>query len=83
MMALGHDMQLIAPKFVKPYVKNQKNDAADAEAICEAAQRPTMRCVSSLFATTVHLAPGCRATISNGVRDYLLAQARACSRRTA
>jgi len=39
---LGHTVRLIAPAYVKPYVKRQKNDAADAEAICEAAQRPTM-----------------------------------------
>ena len=43
---LGHEVKLIAPKYVKPFVKRQKNDAADAEAICEAAQRPTMRFVS-------------------------------------
>ena len=43
--ALGHDVKLIAPSYVKPFVKRQKNDAADAEAICEAAQRPTMRFV--------------------------------------
>ena len=42
---LGHDVRLIAPKFVKPYVKTQKNDMADAEAIAEAASRPTMRFV--------------------------------------
>jgi Transposase and inactivated derivatives len=42
---LGHEVRLIAPKFVKPYVKNQKNDMADAEAIVEAASRPTMRFV--------------------------------------
>ena len=42
----GHDVKLIAPQFVKPYVKSNKNDAADAEAICEAVQRPTMRFVS-------------------------------------
>lgn len=42
----GHEVKLIAPQFVKPYVKSNKNDAADAEAICEAAQRPTMRFVS-------------------------------------
>ena len=41
----GHDVRLIAPKFVKPYVKNQKNDMADAEAIAEAASRPTARFV--------------------------------------
>jgi len=43
--ALGHETRLIAPAYVKPFVKRQKNDAADAEAICEAAQRPTMRFV--------------------------------------
>jgi transposase len=41
----GHDVRLIAPAYVKPFVKRQKNDAADAEAICEAAQRPSMRFV--------------------------------------
>ena len=46
---LGHEVRLIPPAYVKPFVKRQKNDAADAEAICEAAQRPTMRfvCVKS------------------------------------
>ena len=43
---LGHEVKLIAPAYVKPFVKRQKNDAADAEAICEAAQRPTMRFVA-------------------------------------
>jgi transposase len=43
---LGHEVRLIAPAYVKPFVKRQKNDAADAEAICEAAQRPTMRFVA-------------------------------------
>jgi transposase len=42
----GHEVRLIAPQFVKPYVKSNKNDAADAEAICEAAQRPSMRFVA-------------------------------------
>ena len=42
---LGHDVRLIPPTYVKPFVKRQKNDAADAEAICEAALRPTMRFV--------------------------------------
>jgi transposase len=42
---LGHDVRLMPPSYVKPYVKRQKNDAADAEAICEAVQRPTMRFV--------------------------------------
>jgi transposase len=44
---LGHDAKLIAPRYVKPFVKRQKNDAADAEAIVEAAQRPTMRFVEA------------------------------------
>ncbi len=42
---LGHDARLIAPTYVKPYVKRQKNDTADAEAIAEAGSRPTMRFV--------------------------------------
>jgi hypothetical protein len=42
---LGHTVKLIAPQFVKPYVKTNKNDAADAEAICEAVGRPNMRFV--------------------------------------
>ena len=42
---LGHQVRLIAPAYVKPFIKRQKNDAADAEAICEAAQRPSMRFV--------------------------------------
>ena len=45
LMKLGHEVRLIAPAYVKPFVKRQKNDAADAAAICEAAQRPTMRFV--------------------------------------
>ena len=43
---LGHDVKLIPPIYVKPFVKRQKNDTADAEAICEAAARPTMRFVA-------------------------------------
>jgi transposase len=42
---LGHDVRLMPPSYVKPYVKRQKNDAANAEAICEAVTRPTMRFV--------------------------------------
>lgn len=44
--ALGYEVRLMAPQFVKPYVKGNKNDAHDAEAICEAVGRPTMRFVS-------------------------------------
>jgi len=43
--AMGHTVKLMAPQFVKPYVKTNKNDAADAEAICEAVDRPNMRFV--------------------------------------
>ena len=43
---LGHTVRLIAPIYVKPFVKRHKNDAADAEAITEAASRPTMRFVA-------------------------------------
>jgi transposase len=42
---LGHDVRLISPQFVKPYVKSNKNDQNDAEAICEAVGRPSMRFV--------------------------------------
>jgi transposase len=43
---LGHNVRLMPPSYVKPYVKRGKNDAADAEAICEAVKRPTMRFVA-------------------------------------
>ncbi len=45
LQAMGHTVRLMAPQFVKPYVKTNKNDAADAEAICEAVARPNMRFV--------------------------------------
>ncbi len=45
LQSFGHTVKLMAPQFVKPYVKTNKNDAADAEAICEAVSRPTMRFV--------------------------------------
>jgi len=45
LQSLGHEVKLIPPQFVKPYVKRNKNDAADAEALCEAMSRPTMRFV--------------------------------------
>ena len=43
---LGHEVKIMPPRYVKAYVKRQKNDQADAEAICEAASRPTMRFVA-------------------------------------
>ena len=45
LMKFGHDVRLMPPRYVKPYVKRNKNDAADAEAICEAVTRPAMRFV--------------------------------------
>ena len=45
LIALGHDVKLMPAQYVKPYVKRGKNDAVDAEAICEAVTRPTMRFV--------------------------------------
>jgi hypothetical protein len=46
LQGLGHSVKLMAPQYVKPYVKSNKNDAADAEAICEAVGRPNMRFVA-------------------------------------
>src|SRR5271167_1618199 len=43
--SLSHDVRLMPPAYVKPYVKRGKTDAADAEAVCEAVRRPTMRFV--------------------------------------
>lgn len=77
----GHEVRLIAPQFVKPYVKSNKNDAADAEAICEAAQRPTMRFVAvkeigQQDMLSVHrmrsLAVGRRTAQINQIRGLLL-----------
>jgi transposase len=45
LQSFGHTVKLMAPQFVKPYVKTNKNDVADAEAICEAVARPNMRFV--------------------------------------
>ena len=44
--SMGHEVKLISPQFVKPYVKSNKNDAHDAEVICEAVSRPNMRFVA-------------------------------------
>jgi transposase len=66
--ALGHEVRLIAPAYVKPFVKRQKTDAADAEAICEAAQRPGMR-----FVAVKSPAQQAAATVFR-VRDLLVRQ---------
>lgn len=77
---LGHQVKLIAPKYVKPFVKRQKNDAADAEAICEAAMRPTMRFVavksaavqaSALVFRTRDILVRQRTQLINAVRGHL------------
>jgi len=46
LQALGHQARLISPQYVKPFLQGNKNDFADAQAICEAASRPSMRFVS-------------------------------------
>lgn len=51
--SLGHTVRLIPPQYVKPFVKGNKTDRNDAEAICEAAQRPNMRFVRKRPVTTV------------------------------
>ena len=63
---LGHEVRLIPPQFVKPYVKRGKNDAADAEALCEAMSRPTMRFVP------VKTAESQAALMLVGMRDRLI-----------
>ena len=65
---LGHEIRLINPAYVKPFVKRQKNDAADAEAIAEAAARPTMRFVS------VKSAEKQASSLAFKVRDLLVRQ---------
>lgn len=80
LMALGHEVRLIPPAYVKPFVKRHKNDAVDAEAICEAAQRPTMRFVavkseeqqaSALLFRTRDLLVRQRTQLINAVRGHL------------
>jgi transposase len=64
--SFGHTVKMIAPQLVKPYVKRGKNDAADAEALCEAMSRPTMRFVP------VKTAEQQAALMLVGVRDRLI-----------
>ena len=66
--ALGHEVVLLPPQYVKPYVKRNKNDAADAEAICEAMSRPTMRFVP------VKTAEQQAALMLEGMRDSLISR---------
>ena len=78
--AMGHEVRLIPPADVKPFVKRHKNDAVDAEAICEAAQRPTMRFVAvkseeqqaaALVFRTRDLLVKQRTRLGNAIRGHL------------
>jgi transposase len=80
-MLLGHDVRLIAPQFVKPFLKSNKNDYLDAEAIAEAAQRPTMRfvpvkTVEQLDLQALHRVRdrlvGKRTAVINQLRSFML-----------
>jgi transposase len=80
LQALGHAVRLMPPAYVKPYVKRQKNDASDAEAICEAVQRPSMRFVPTktpdqqaclMLHRTRHLFIRQQTSLINAVRAHL------------
>lgn len=80
LQAIGHEVRLIPPAYVKPFVKRHKNDAVDAEAICEAAQRPNMRFVAvkteaqqaaALVFRTRDLAVKQRTQLANAIRGHL------------
>jgi transposase len=77
---LGHEVKLMPPRYVKPYVKRNKNDAADAEAICEAVTRPNMRFVPIkteeqqsvlMLHRTRQLFVRQRTTVINAIRAHL------------
>ena len=77
---LGHTVRLMPPAYVKPYVKRQKNDATDAEAICEAVRRPTMRFVETktpeqqsclMLHRTRHLFIRQQTSLINAIRAHL------------
>jgi transposase len=79
--ALGHEVKLMPPAYVKPYVRRQKNDAADAEAICEAVTRPSMRFVQIRLIEnqavlmrhrTRELLVGQRTQLLNALRGHLV-----------
>jgi transposase len=76
----GHEVRLMPPAYVKPYVKRSKNDVADAEAICEAVSRPTMRFVPVKTAEqqsilmlhrTRNLLVRQRTMLANAIRSHL------------
>jgi transposase len=66
--AFGHEVRLMPPGYVKPYVKRNKHDAADAEAVCEAVRRPSMRFVP--IKTKEQQA----ALVAHSIRDLLVRQ---------
>ena len=77
--SLGHDVRLIPPQYVKPYVKRGKNDAADAEALCEAVTRPSMRFVpikskeqqaACMLMTVRERLVSVKSQLSNAFRSY-------------
>lgn len=70
---VGHDVKLMAPQYVKPYVKTNKNDAADAEAICEAVTRKNMRFVpaKSVAAQDLQSIHRARKRLSNNVTGLI------------
>jgi len=89
---LGHDVRLIPPVYVKPFVKRQKNDAADAEAIVEAALRPTMRFVAvkteaqqarAMLFRTRQMFVGQRTQMINALRGHLAEYGLVAARGTA
>jgi transposase len=78
--ALGQTVRLMPPAYVKPYVKRQNNDVTDAEAICEAVQRPTMRFVETktpeqqnclMLHRTRHLFIRQQPSVINAIRAHL------------
>ena len=80
LQALGHRVRLMPPAYVKPYVKRQKNDATDAEAICEAVSRPNMRFVETktteqqgclMLHRTRHLFIRQQTAVINAIRAHL------------
>src|SRR5262249_54157268 len=80
LQALGHTVRLMPPAYVKPYVKRQKNDAADAEAICEAVTRANMRFVPTktpeqqsglMLHRTRHLFIRQQTAVINAIRAHL------------
>lgn len=79
LQSFGHEVKLIPPQYVKAYVKRGKNDAADAEALCEAVTRPSMRFVpvksreqqaACMLMTVRDRLVGVKSQLSNAIRSY-------------